>query len=66
MSMTIQDKSKKMAVQHWRYIESLLTVSMLDDENYTFDMDIAMCRFHYITAWEHGAKHYAELMDGRN
>ena len=63
---TIQDMNKELAIQHWKYIEGLLDVSLLAEETYDMDTVIAMCRFHYITAWEHGAKHYAELLKEYN
>jgi hypothetical protein len=62
---TLQEKNKELAIQHWKYIEGLLDVSLLAEEKYDMDTVIAMVRYHYLTAWEHGAKHYAELLDGR-
>ena len=66
MEKEIINKNKELAIQHWKYIEGLLDVSLLAEETYDMDTVIAMCRFHYITAWEHGAKHYAELLKEYN
>jgi hypothetical protein len=60
--MTLKEKNKVLAEVHWDYIESLLRVSMTT-EDYDKDEVIDMCHFHYLTAWEHGTKHYAELLD---
>ena len=61
----MQDKIKLLAEEHWKYIEKLLDVTLSTDTDYDIDKVIAMCRFHYLTAWEHGAKHYAEMLDGK-
>ena len=61
----MQDKIRVLAEEHWDYIEKLLDVSLSTDTDYDIDKVIAMCRFHYLTAWEHGAKHYAEMLDGK-
>ena len=66
MEKELVNKNKELAEVHWKYIEGLLDVSLLAEEKYDMDTVIAMCRFHYITAWEHGSKHYAELLDGRS
>ena len=63
---TIQEKNKELAEAHWKYIEGLLDVSLIAEEKYDMDTVIAMVRYHYLTAWEHGAKHFAELLDGRS
>lgn len=61
----MQDKIRVLAEEHWKYIEKLLDVTLSTDTDYDIDKVIAMCRFHYLTAWEHGAKHYAELLKER-
>ena len=63
--MTLEEKNKKLATEHWQYIEKLLDVTLSTEKDYDIDSVIAMCRFHYLTAWEHGAKHYAEMLDGK-
>ncbi|MBF0233478.1 MAG: hypothetical protein HQK65_10635 [Desulfamplus sp.] len=62
--MTLKEKNKGLAIQHWQYIAGLMDV-MLTVEDYEKAEVISMCKFQYLTAWEHGAKHYAELLDGR-
>ena len=61
----MQDKIKRLAEEHWKYIEKLLDVTLSTDKEYDIDSVIAMCKFHYLTAWEHGAKHYAEMIEER-
>ena len=61
---SIMDKNIELAKKHWIYISKMLDVTLKKDI-YNKDYVIEQCKFHYITAWEHGAKHYAELMDGR-
>jgi len=62
--MTIQEKSTELANQHFNYISKLIDISVPKDALFDKSYIMDMCRFHYLTAWEHGAKHYAELMDG--
>jgi len=59
----IADKNQKLAELHWGYLEKLLFISMAETA-YDKRHVLAMCKFHYLTAWEHGAKHMAELLDG--
>lgn len=60
----MQDKIKRLAEEHWQYIENLLNVSMKTGI-YTKQEMIDNVKFHYLTAWEHGAKHYSEMLDGK-
>jgi len=61
---TIQEKSKKLAVEHWDYVKQVIFISIPETATYDKTAVIEMCRFHFLEAWKHGAKHYAELIDG--
>ena len=63
--MTLKEKNRDLAEVHWNeYVYHLLNTT-LKKGIYTKEDVIENCRFHYLTAWEHGSKHYAELLDGK-
>ena len=58
---SLEEQNKELAAKHWMYIEDLQETTMKKGI-YTKEEVINMCKFHYLTAWEHGAKHLKELM----
>lgn len=50
---------KKLAEEHWSYIEALLDICMIN-ESYSKEEVIKMIGFHYKTAMIHGWKHAKE------
>jgi hypothetical protein len=59
---SIMDKNIELAKKHWIYISELLDIT-LKKEIFSKEYVMAQCQFHYLTAWEHGSKHMAELME---
>jgi len=60
--MTIKEKNRELAAQHWEYVGSMLDTS-INKGIYTKEYVIKQCQFHFLTAWEHGAKHTQELLE---
>lgn len=48
------ERAKKLANDHWKYIEALLYTHDEPEDN------VKKAEFHYITAFEHGYKHALE------